>query len=106
MEGQVQSGEDSQNKQTNKQVEGWKSWGGQGGGGSDDGQEGVLMSTGPQATLEHTTCNNGGGLHLGGHPGSTKSNLNPLQMDNIHLGNGLDREDLLDTVLQQKVAGS
>lgn len=61
------------------------------------------MSTGPQATLEDTTCNNGGGLHLGGHPGNTESNLNPLQMDNIHLGNGLDREDLLDMVLQQKV---
>lgn len=64
------------------------------------------MSTGPQATLEHTTCNNGGGLLLGGHPGNTESNLNPLQMDNIQLGDGLDREDLLDMLLQQKVPGS
>lgn len=90
-------------------MEGQSGAGGRGGRasrGSDDGQEGALMSTGPQATLEDTTCNNGGGLHLGGHPGNTESNLNPLQMDNIHLGNGLDRDDLLDMVLQQKVAGS
>lgn len=104
MEGQVQSGEDCQNKQTNKCRDGRGR--GRGRGGSDDGQGGVLMSTSPQATLEHTTCNNGGGLHTGGHPGNTESNLNPLQMDNMHLGTGLARDNLLDMVLEQKVDGS
>lgn len=37
--------------------------------GCEDGQESVLMLTGPEATIEHTTCNNGGGLNLGGRPG-------------------------------------
>lgn len=51
----------------NKQVEGKKVRAG--GKKCEEGQESVLMLTGPQATTEHTTCNNGGGLNHGGHPG-------------------------------------
>lgn len=63
-DGQVQTGKDSRSKQTSvgkkDQSRGWK---------CEDGQECVLMLTGPEATTEHATCNSGGGLNHGGHPG-------------------------------------